>query len=116
MRFDHQRLQDMLDAIDALARFLRGHTLDSFLAAEVLRSATARQLTVIGEAAARVSPDLKNRYPSVPWPDIVAFRNILVHEYFGLLWPVVWNAATEDAPALGPLIAGIISAEFPPTP
>jgi uncharacterized protein with HEPN domain len=39
---------------------------------------------VVGEALARLSAEIKERYPSVPWPDIVGLRNILVHEYIGI--------------------------------
>jgi uncharacterized protein with HEPN domain len=46
---------------------------------------------VISEAAARVSEELKARYAQVRWPRIIAFRNILVHAYFGIAWDVVWR-------------------------
>jgi hypothetical protein len=42
------------------------------------------KLTIIGEAVARLSPELTARHNAVPWPDIVGLRNILVHEYFGM--------------------------------
>ncbi|MGE5567706.1 MAG: DUF86 domain-containing protein [Rhodospirillales bacterium] len=42
--------------------------------------AVAQKLTIIGEAVARLSPEITTRYSSVPWPDIVGLRNILVHE------------------------------------
>ncbi len=46
----------------------------------------------------------------MPWPDIV--RNILVHEYFGIHWPLVWQTATDHAPVLRAQIAEILQAEF----
>jgi uncharacterized protein with HEPN domain len=48
----------------------------------------------------------------VPWPQIVAFRNILIHAYFGIDWEVVWLAATDRCPVLRRQIAGILEAEF----
>jgi uncharacterized protein with HEPN domain len=59
------------------------------------------------------SPELQQRHPEVPWADIVAFRNFLVHEYFGIHWPIVWQTATDDAPRLRSQIAEILLAEFP---
>jgi uncharacterized protein with HEPN domain len=50
----------------------------------MLRSAVVQKLAIIGEAAARVSEEIKTRQPHVPWPRIVAFRNILIHAYFGI--------------------------------
>ena len=55
---------------------------------------------------------MKARYPEVPWPKIVAFRNILVHADFGVDWNVVWYAAEKQAPALREQIASILKAEF----
>ena len=75
------------------------------------RSAVVQKLAIIGEAAARVSEALKTRHPQVPWPQIVAFRNILVHAYFGIDWEVVWRAARNRCPVLREQVAGILAAE-----
>lgn len=74
------------------------------------------ELTVIGEAAARLPVTLRERYPSVPWADIVAFRNVVVHEYFGLSWTLVWDTAMGDVPELAQHISEILRAEFPNDP
>ncbi len=57
-------------------------------------------LQLIGEAGRRVSQSLRDRHPEVPWPEIVALRNILVHEYFGLNLQQVWNMIQEELPRL----------------
>ena len=54
-------------------------------------------------------------HPEVEWADIVAFRNIAVHAYFGVQWPIVWVAATEDAPALREQVSRILATEYPDT-
>ena len=59
-----------------------------------------QKLAIIGEAAARISDELTGRYPQIPWPQIVAFRNILKHACFGIDWKEVWKAAQVDCPAL----------------
>ena len=75
--------------------------------------AVAQKLTIVGEAVARLSPEITAQYDSVPWRDIVGLRNILVHEYFGIYWPLVWQTAADHAPALRARIAEILGAEFP---
>ena len=70
-----------------------------------------QKLVTIGEAAARIPEVLKARYPEVPWPQIVAFRNIPIHSYFGIEWDVVWRAATGRCPTLRVQIAAIRDAE-----
>ena len=58
------------------------------------------------------SDELKKRHPEIPWPQIVAFRNILVHAYFGVDWTEVWQAATRQAPELRGQIAAILQSGF----
>jgi len=56
---------------------------------------------------------LTDRYTEIPWAQIVAFRNILIHAYFGIDWKQVWKAARVDCLALRREVAGILAAEFP---
>ena len=113
MRRDRQRLYDILEALDSVGKMIAGRTETEFLADETLCYAVAQRLTVVGEAVARLSAEIKERHRSVPWPDIVGLRNILVHEYFGIHWPLVWQTAADQAAALRQQIATIVAAEFP---
>ncbi len=113
MRRDRQRLEDILESLDSLPRITGERTETEFLNDESTRYAVAQRLTVVGEAAARLSPEVKERYPAVPWADVVAFRNMLVHEYFGVHWPLVWQTAIDHAPRLRTQIAEILRTEFP---
>lgn len=113
MRRDEQRLTDILEALDWIAKAISGRTEAEFLADETLCYAVAQKLTIIGEAVARLSPQLTLRHNSVPWPDIVGLRNILVHEYFGVYWPLVWQTVVDQAPGLRKEISGILTTEFP---
>lgn len=111
MRRDRQRLSDILEALDWIAKATSGRTEAEFLADEILCYAVAQKLTIIGEAVARLSLEITARHHSVPWPDIVGLRNILVHEYFGVYWPLVWQTAVDHAPVLRVEIAEILNAE-----
>ena len=109
MRRDDQRPNDVLEAIDWIAKAITGRTEADFLADETLCYAVTQKLTFIGEAVSRLSPEITTRHASVPWPDIVGLRNILVHEYFGIYWPLVWQTAVDHAPVLREQVAGILS-------
>ena len=112
MRRDDLYLNDIVEAADHIATFLRQMSFEGFQQSELVRSAVVQKLAIIGEAAARVSGELTGRYPTIPWPQIVAFRNILIHAYFGIDWKEVWKAAQIDCPALRGQVAGILAIEF----
>jgi uncharacterized protein with HEPN domain len=109
MRRDDQRLEDILQALDRIAGAVSGLTEEDFLSNDVICFAVARQLSVVGEAAANVSSQTREKNPLIPWRDIVAFRNILVHEYFGLNWNRVWETVADQAPILRERISAILT-------
>ena len=100
MRRERLYLTDIVEAADYVADFIAGTDFQAFQKSELLRSAVVQKLAVIGEAAARVSEELKVRHSHVPWPQITAFRNILIHAYFGIDWDEVWRAAAEAVSGL----------------
>ena len=62
--------------------------------------AIVKSVEIIGEAASKVSADLRRTLPEVPWPEIVAMRNRLVHVYFSVNLDRVWETITDDLPRL----------------
>jgi len=113
MRREELYLRDIVEAAGHIAGFIQGMDHSGFQESELVRSAVVQKLSLIGEAAARVSEQLRDGHPEIPWPKIVAFRNILIHSYFGIDWDVVWKAATDQVPVLNDQIAAILVAEFP---
>ena len=112
MRPERLYLSDILEAANSVALHIGWKAQDEFTADRTARAAILHELTVIGEAAARLPATLRDRYPAIPWADIVAFRNIVVHEYFGLSWSLIWDTATRDVPELQRQVAAIMEAEF----
>lgn len=111
MRRDDLYLRDIIEAADHLRVFLGGFDLEEFLKSELVRSAVVQKLAIIGEAAAHLSEDLRDRHSEIPWPQIAALRNILIHAYFGIDWEEVWKAATVECPVLRTQVASILAAE-----
>jgi uncharacterized protein with HEPN domain len=70
----------------------------------MLLRALTQCLTIIGEAAARVSGEGRDAAPGVPWRDVVGMRNWLVHAYFNIDLDTVWDTVVDDLP---PLIAAL---------
>ena len=113
MRPDRLYLLDIIEAADRVDIHLAERDRGRFLADVTRQAAVLYELTVIGEAAGRLSEPLRQAYPGTPWAKIVSFRNVVVHEYFGLDWEIVWDTATELVPELRREVAAVLNAEFP---
>ncbi len=99
MRQEAERLQDILDAIAAIERYA-SQGRQAFDEQELIQVWVVHHLQIIGEAANALSSDLMNRYSEVPWAQIVAFRNIVVHEYFRVSLNLVWAILQNNLPLL----------------
>jgi len=114
MRDERLYLADIVEAANAIDRFLAGLSEDDWIDDEVHQSAVMHQLIIIGEAASRLSREFQDAHPQIAWADIVGFRNLAVHAYFSVSWPIVWVTATEEVPALGKKVANILINEYGP--
>ena len=79
MRREELCLQDIVEAIDAVEQFLKGIPKDIFVRNDLLRSAVLQKFGILGEASARLSNELKLRYPQTLWKRIIGLRNIADH-------------------------------------
>jgi uncharacterized protein with HEPN domain len=55
---------------------------------------------VIGEACRHLPDEIESQYRGIEWAKIIGFRNILIHEYFGIKLETVWTAIQEKIPIL----------------
>ena len=93
-------LQDILDSIDHIAKDTAGLTEEQFSQTRLVQQAVVRNLEIIGEAVQRIPDDVQSLYPTIPWRKIVAMRNKLIYEYFGLKVAVIWKTVQHDLPEL----------------
>jgi len=112
MRPEKLYLLDIIEAAEAISRFCETIHEDDFLQDELRQSAVLQKLIVIGEAASRLPFDFKGRHSDIEWEDIIGFRNIAVHEYFAILWQIVWNTAVQDVPELYNKVLIILTNEY----
>ncbi|HUO10293.1 MAG TPA: DUF86 domain-containing protein [Phycisphaerae bacterium] len=113
MRHEAQYLWDVIDAADAIERFIGGRSESEFQQDELIRSAVHSKLMIIGEAVSQLSEQLTDRYPEVPWRKTRGFRNAMIHGYFKIDWDIVWGAATKDVSALTAVVTQILATEYP---
>src|SRR5581483_8894762 len=105
MRREDLYLCDILEAADAISKFISGISEMVFLENDLIRSAVLQKLLIIGESAARLSEEFKTKRPELQWREIVGFRNIAIHAYFAVDWEIVWGAAAINAPLLRKQVA-----------
>jgi len=73
---------------------------EEFFRNRMAQDAVIRNFEIIGEAVKRLSDDLKDRRPDVPWRRVAGFRNVLIHDYMNVDAEEVWNVIETHLPAL----------------
>jgi uncharacterized protein with HEPN domain len=105
---DEALLLDVLVAARKARDFVKEASWETFSKDEVLQHAVIHLLTIMGEAAGKVSPEFQAAHPKIPWREIIGMRNHLVHEYFRVDFDEVWSTVQYNLPdliaALEPLV------------
>lgn len=99
-RDDAIRLQHMLDYAREVVVLSRGRTRADLDSDRLFNLAMTRLVEVIGESAARLSDITRQRYPQIPWPQIIAARNRLIHGYDQVNFDILWDIIELDVPPL----------------
>ncbi len=73
--------------------------------------AIERNLQIIGEAVNHLPTAITEAHPDVPWPQIRGFRNILVHQYFGVDVDIVRDVVETHLPPLAEALRSHITAD-----
>jgi uncharacterized protein with HEPN domain len=81
---------------------------EQFMASHTLQDAVLRNLQTMTESTQRLSDTLKAAHPDVEWRRIIAFRNILVHDYLGIDLERVWEIIQRDVPIFKRAIAAML--------
>ena len=80
-----------------------------FIDNSMMRFACIKQMEIIGEASNHISDELKSKFTTIEWAQIVGMRNVFVHEYFGIDSSLVWEIIKNDIPELKEKIKTILA-------
>jgi len=109
MRADRLRLLDAVEQIELIRRFSEPGQ-EAFFNDVLTQSAILHRLALLGEACRGLSPELREAHPEIPWNQIIAFRNVVIHEYFGIDLDLVWTIITQHVAPLGSSLDSILNA------
>ena len=101
-------IKHILESIKYIEEYTKGISKDDFLRSTQIQDAVIRRLEIIGEATKNIPSEWKEKHSEVPWRQIAGIRNILIHEYFGIDFDLLWNVLKTDLPELKRKISKIL--------
>lgn len=102
---------DMLEAASRAVRLAAGKTQADLDADELFQLAMLHLIQVVGEAAFKVSPDLRRQHPEIPWSKIAGIRHRIVHDYLNVDLDVIWDVLQQHLPDLVHQLEQVVPSE-----
>lgn len=93
-------LKDILDSIRKIEKYTKGLSFEELKKNEMVLDAVIRNFEIIGEAAKNIPKDIKGKYPDVEWKEAAGFRDVLIHDYFGIDLEAVRDTIKNNLPSL----------------
>lgn len=114
MRDERAYLWDMRESAQLATGYVAGKSREAFEADLMLQDAVVRRLSIIGEAAKKISPATRSQLPGLPFDEMARMRDVMTHVYWRVKLDILWDTAVDDLPRLIATLATILPADPPP--
>jgi len=105
-------LDDILNSMKRILEYAEGYSYIDFKKDYKTVDAVIRNFEVIGEASKNIPQEIRDKYSEVPWDEMYLLRNKISHEYFGIVYEIIWDLVSNYIPGNITQIEGIIKEEF----
>jgi len=102
-------LKHIREAIEKISDYVGDADYASFSQDQKTVDAVVYQIAIIGEAASNLSQEFRDAHPEIPWRDMSDMRNVLIHEYFGVITETVWKTVQKNLPELEAMLDNILA-------
>ncbi len=96
----------ILDEIEFIKENLESVSAAQFQNDETLKRAVVRSLEIIGEATKKLPDEFRQDHDQIPWRQMAGMRDVLIHDYFGVDYDIVWDVVTDQIPELKRQLSG----------
>jgi len=104
-------LTDIRDCANRILGYTMDKSFGEFIENQMLIDAVVRNLEIIGEATKNLPDTIRQRYPQVEWRKIAGLRDIVIHEYFGIDYEILWDIIQNKIPDLVVKIQEVLKKE-----
>ncbi|MBI4599619.1 DUF86 domain-containing protein [Candidatus Uhrbacteria bacterium] len=101
-------LEDILQCIEQIEDYTDNSTFSEFDEDIKTQDACLRRIEIIGEAVKNLPHEFRTLHPDIPWKQFAGMRDVLIHEYAGIILERVWNTIKDDIPILKKYVQSIM--------
>jgi uncharacterized protein with HEPN domain len=104
-------IEDILTCIEKIERYTHNVSFEEFCGNDMAVDAVIRNFEIIGEAVKKIPEEIKNKYANVEWKEAAGFRDVLIHDYFGIDIEAVWDTVRNNIPPFKKEILKVLESE-----